>query len=185
ANLGRDLADEVLVAALDQDFSLAGRFDADAFGNPEIHRMAETKLQIELLSLNLGTIPDADQLELLLEAFGHAVNHVGYQRAHRARHRHGPRLGRRDVDHAIVDVERHRRMKLHFALGFGALDPDHAVGMVELHALWQLDGCFGNSRHCSSLRKLSQATRQSTSPPWPCARAWPSDMTPCEVLTMA
>ena len=54
-------------------------------GNRIIDQMREAERQGQALGLHRGAIADADQLELLLVALGHARDHVRQVRARRAR----------------------------------------------------------------------------------------------------
>src|SRR5262249_662840 len=117
-----------------------------------------------------------------LEALGDAGDHVGDQRAHGSRHRVGVvRVAQRLEDDLLA-------VFLHFHVGIGrardraerALDGDLAGGDVQLYALRHRNGIF-----CDSGNKKSEATRQSTSPPTPSARALRSVITPREVERIA
>src|SRR6478672_6384591 len=78
ADLRGDFADALLVGTRDQDLGLRRRRDGDAFRSLEQHRVRETEREAQVLALHGGTVTDADQLELALEAFGHALDHVGH-----------------------------------------------------------------------------------------------------------
>ena len=68
ANLRRDLADLLLVDALDDDFGLQRRLDLDAFRHLVHDRVREAQRQIELVARGLRAVTDADQRELLLRS---------------------------------------------------------------------------------------------------------------------
>src|SRR3989304_1535027 len=72
ADLRGDLADELLVDAAHQDLGLGGCRDLHAFGHLPHHRVREAERQVQFVALRLGTVTDADQVELFLEALGHA-----------------------------------------------------------------------------------------------------------------
>jgi hypothetical protein len=84
ADVGRDLADLLLVDPLDGE--LGGRLDGerDAVGRLDQHRVAEAERELQVRALGLHAVADADDLELLLVALGHPGDHVGDQRAREA-----------------------------------------------------------------------------------------------------
>src|SRR6185503_19681199 len=78
---GRDLADLLAVYALYYDLRLARRLDRDAVRNRELDRVREAEGQVQVLALQGGAVADAYELELALEALGHARDHVREVRA--------------------------------------------------------------------------------------------------------
>src|SRR6185503_2957989 len=76
ADLGRDLADLLLVDAADLDRVGVGRLDFDPLGNREVDVVAIAQLQAQVLALGGGAIADAGDLEHLGEAFGDAGDEV-------------------------------------------------------------------------------------------------------------
>src|SRR5581483_7022166 len=75
ADLRRRLADLLFVDSGDDDVPrLAVDLDVDAFRNREAHRMRVSKLEDHFLPFDLRAVADADDVELLLEALGHALN---------------------------------------------------------------------------------------------------------------
>src|SRR4051812_30686154 len=81
ANLGRGLADLLLVGALDDDLCRRGDFELDTRARLDRHRMGVTDLQLEIGALERGAIADALNLQALFEALRHAFDHVRDQRA--------------------------------------------------------------------------------------------------------
>jgi hypothetical protein len=85
--VGGELADEVLVRALHDDGRGFGHLHGDPLGQRHHHRMGESRLDGDLLALQLGAVPDAGDFQLFREAGGHAVHHVGDERPVEAVHR--------------------------------------------------------------------------------------------------
>src|SRR5262245_41550320 len=81
ADLRGDLADALLVGALDQDLGLGRHRDGDAFRGLEHDRVREAERQVEVLAGERGAIADTDQLQLLLVALADALHHVVEKRA--------------------------------------------------------------------------------------------------------
>src|SRR3546814_4649597 len=86
ADLRRHLTDLREVGAADRDRGRLVALDGDAFRNRIGDVVAEAELQVQRLALHRGTVADAVDLQLLLEAFGHAGHHVLDARAGRAPH---------------------------------------------------------------------------------------------------
>src|SRR5215469_13886293 len=81
ADLGRDLADALDVAAGDGDFRRLRHRDLDAFRDRIDHVVAVAERELQVLALHRGAIADAGDLELLLEALGDALDEVRDLRA--------------------------------------------------------------------------------------------------------
>src|SRR5690606_596475 len=156
ADLGGDFADALLVGTGNQDLGLGGGADGDAFRRLEQHRVRETERQAQVLALHRGTVADADQLELALEAFGHAMHHVGDDRAQGAGDGDPRRILAGQLRLAVLDLDldvgrlgdRQRALR--------ALDVD-ALGLdVQFDTLRQGDRLLGYSGHVRySLRPRS------------------------------
>src|SRR3954447_5053330 len=85
ADVRGDLTDELLVDALDAEAGRAVHGEGDAFGSLEGDRVAVAELELQLgRALGQDAVPDADDLELLLVALGHADDHVVHERAGQA-----------------------------------------------------------------------------------------------------
>src|SRR5207249_3163507 len=80
-DVGGDLTDELPIDAGHRDVRLLLDGDVDPLGNVEHHRMRVTQRKDDLLALHLGTVPDADDVELALEPFCNAQHGVGHQAA--------------------------------------------------------------------------------------------------------
>src|SRR6185312_8384241 len=89
ADAGGDFADQLLVDAADPDFGLLRHGEGDARRRRDVHVVAEAELHGQRLALHRRAVADADQLERLLVALGHAFHHVGDQRAGQAPHAAG------------------------------------------------------------------------------------------------
>src|SRR5690606_28013335 len=79
AHVGSHLADQLLVDAGHRDLGRFGHLEGDPRRSLERHRMAEPALKLEILSLQLGPIADALDLQVAPEAFGDTGDHVGQQ----------------------------------------------------------------------------------------------------------
>ena len=62
-DLGGNLADLLLVDALDVDVGVVGALEGDALGSGVDHRVRVTEGQVEVLALELDTVADAGELE--------------------------------------------------------------------------------------------------------------------------
>src|SRR5258708_36227455 len=81
ANLGSGLTDLLLVGALDDDLRRRGNLKGDAGARLDRHVVRVADLQLEILALERCAVPDALDLQALLEALRDALDHVGDQRA--------------------------------------------------------------------------------------------------------
>src|SRR6185295_11619016 len=81
ADVGGDLADELLVDAPHDDLGRLRHLELDALGSLDRDRMRVAQRQLEVLALELGPVADALDLEPLLEALGDPLDHVGDQAA--------------------------------------------------------------------------------------------------------
>src|SRR6478672_11677941 len=85
ADVGRHLAHELLVEALDGDTGRRGDLEGDALGRVHHDRVREAELQLELRrTLRDAAVADADDLELTGEARRDAGDHVRDERASEA-----------------------------------------------------------------------------------------------------
>src|SRR3954470_16223304 len=106
ADFGGGLSDLLLVDAGDGDvIGLRLDGDVDAFRNRETNRMRVAEGKDHFLPLDFGTVADADDVELALEAVGDAANVVGDQRAHQTME--GARAAlivrARELHHVVLD----------------------------------------------------------------------------------
>src|SRR3954470_20541149 len=77
ADVGGHLADQLLVDALDAEAGLVLDREGDAIGRVEDDRVAVAELELQLgRALGQDAVADADDLEALLVAVGHADDHV-------------------------------------------------------------------------------------------------------------
>ena len=76
SDVGGELADLLLVDAVDDDLVLRRDFDGDAIDLFDGDQVGVTQVHDELVALFAGTIANAVDLEFLLEALGHADDHV-------------------------------------------------------------------------------------------------------------
>jgi hypothetical protein len=151
ADLGGDLAHFLAVDAFDDDLGLARRLDRDAFRYRVAERVRESQGQIQVLALHRRTVADADQLELALEALGHAGDHIREIRPRRAGRRDPRRrvLGGRNGDHELLFVLRDRdaALQTHRQRALGALDGHGVSRERRIDALRQIDRQLCNSGH--------------------------------------
>src|SRR5699024_9172090 len=127
------------------------------------------------------------QLELALEAVVHARHHVGDDGTYGTRHRHvaytAGRHRRRDT---VLNLDFDAVRQAEVQLAVLALDANIATADVTFDTARQRDRRFSYSGHSlvPAVACVGYETLQSTSPPWPAARAARSVITPCEVETM-
>src|SRR5579864_2339134 len=81
ANLCSRLADLLLVGALDDDLRRHGDLERDAGARLDRDRVRVPHLELEVGALERGAVADALDLQALLEALRHALDHVGDERA--------------------------------------------------------------------------------------------------------
>src|SRR6185312_2003215 len=146
---GGDFADQLLVDAADADFGLLRHGEGDARRRRDVHVVAEAELHGERLALHRRAVAHADELESLLVALGHALDHVADQGARQAPHAAG----------ALGVVARSEGQLRPFLLdldlfGHGpgelALGPLHRDGLAiqrDAHAGGDRDGLLTNTRH--------------------------------------
>src|SRR5690554_7664327 len=87
ADLRCDLPDPLLVDAADHDFGRLRALDVDAFRDRIEHVVAETEVELQVVTLHRRTIANAVDLKGLREALRHAVDDVPHQRARQTPHR--------------------------------------------------------------------------------------------------
>src|SRR5262245_195178 len=124
ANLGRHLADPLLVDAGHHDLGRLGRRDRDSLRDRIDDLMAVAELKLQVLALHGGAIADAGDLEPSLEALGHAGNHVGEQCPYGAPHGAGALavVGRVDLDGAALHLDGDIVVQRELQGAFRALD---------------------------------------------------------------
>ena len=76
ADVSGHLADLLLADTAHNDLSLAGNLERDVLGALHDNRVRITQLHLQVLALERSTVTNADQLQLLLVASGHALDHV-------------------------------------------------------------------------------------------------------------
>src|SRR4051794_25432508 len=76
-----DLADNLLVVALDDDAGRNRHLELDALRRLDRHGVRVPERQLEVAALEQGAIADALDLQRLREAARHALDHVGHQGA--------------------------------------------------------------------------------------------------------
>ena len=84
ADVGGHLADQLPVDAGHGDVRLLVDRDLDPVGDVEHHRVRVAEREDDLLALDLGAVADADDVEVLAEALGHALDGVGDEAAREA-----------------------------------------------------------------------------------------------------
>src|SRR5690348_13714882 len=179
ADLGRDLANLLLVDSADLDRVLVGSLHIDAFGQLVVHVVAVTELEAKVLALRLGAVADAGDLEHLGEALGHPgdeVLHVGA--GHAPRRAVALRVGQRShFDLALADLIFHEIVEqLHRERALGALHGQDAAFNRSRDSGRKSDWPLADTGH--------QNTSARTSPPTFWSRASASDNTPRGVDTI-
>src|SRR5687768_6069000 len=149
ADVGGDLPDHLAIGAGDRDVRLLLDRDVDPVGDVEHDRMRVAEREVDLLALQLGAVADADDVELLLEALGDAVDGVGHQAARQA-----VELLQLGVialelgDQVAVLLRKHDAgRQLLQQLALRALHFDRVGGDLDGHALRDRDRLLTNSGH--------------------------------------
>src|ERR1700745_760850 len=105
-DLGRDLADLLLIDARHQDLGGLRTLHLDSLRNGIGDVVAIAKLELEVGALHRGSIADARDLESLGAALGHAGDKIGHKCPRHAPH--GARLlsvlAHRNLDAAFVEL---------------------------------------------------------------------------------
>src|SRR5262249_4164126 len=81
ADVGGHLADQLPIHPGHRDVRLLVDRDVESLRDVEHDRMRVAEREDDLLALQLGAVADADDVELLLEAFGDAEDRVGDEAA--------------------------------------------------------------------------------------------------------
>src|SRR5690606_23709282 len=184
ANVRCHLDDQLLVDALNQDFSQTRGLGRNTFRHLVRNRVRETERQVQYLACRLCTVTDANQLKLLLIAFGYALYHVVDDRA--CGTRLGPcllRLLRRT--HAQLTVflgYRHQLVQLQLQTALAAFHGQRLAVSLDFHTARQFYRAFRYSRHICTL-PFYQDTSPISSPPTLAWRAARSVMMPWLVDT--
>ena len=76
ADIRRDLADELLINAFDDDLGRLRRGDCHTLGHFEVHVVAVAKRQLQGVALHLSPVTNAADLKLFLEALGTPVTRL-------------------------------------------------------------------------------------------------------------
>src|SRR6266545_5465360 len=152
ADLGGHLADPLLVDALHREPGGRVHLEADALRGLDHDRVRVAEAEHQVGALGLHPVADALDLEPLLEAVGHALDHVGHQRADQAVARPAVALvvGPHHAQHAVGLLEGDRRRDL---LGEGALRAGHhrrRALHLHLDARGDLDGEVADTGHARS-----------------------------------
>merc|ERR1712100_553999 len=84
ANLGRLVADKLLVCAADGDLGVVLNREGDTFWGIHLHWMAVAGTDHQLLALDLGPVANADDFQFLGVALRDPFNHVGHEGAAKA-----------------------------------------------------------------------------------------------------
>src|SRR5208283_1240082 len=107
----------------------------DALGNLKLHGVRFAEREGDVLALEFGAVADTDDVELLLEALGDAVNGIGEKRSSQAMQRAMFVVIANRAEHAIFLLELDLRRNQHAELALGALHFDLATADGrDLHA---------------------------------------------------
>src|SRR5947209_8119365 len=150
-HLGGELPDLLLVGALDHDRRRVGHVAGHPVGRRQLDRVGVADRQDDLVLVLAGLVADALDLQPLLEAVGHALDHVVDQAAGQAVQR--PALpfvvAAGDVDDLLArvvldgDLLAERRLQL----ALGAFDAHGAVLDLHLDGGGDDDGLFSDPGH--------------------------------------
>jgi len=150
ANLCGRLADHLLVGSLDEDLGRGRHLECDAGARLDRDGVGVADAELEVGALERGAVADALDLELLLEALRHALDHVRHERPRQAVQRAIlAALGRplhRDDTVGLLDLHPRRDLLLQRAERAG----DRDAGRLDRDgdAVGDLDGCVADSAHC-------------------------------------
>ena len=171
--LRRDLADELLVDADDREAGRVLELEADAGRRVDLDRVAVAEAEQELLADLGGAVADADDLEALAEAVGHADDHVVDERAGQA----VELLVRSSAPSAgvttIVPSSRSsacRGGSSRLSVALRALDRDAPAVDRDVDAGGNGDGKTTDSRHRRPTRR-TPGLRRRAGPCWPARRS--------------
>src|SRR5215471_15076127 len=150
ADLGGGLPDHLLVGALDEDLGRCRHLERDTGARLDRDRVRVADIELEVGALERRAVADALDLELLLEALGHALDHVRDERPGQAVQRPVlPALGRpRDDDLAVALLDLHPRRNLLLQRPERAGDRDAGRLDRDGDAVGDRDGCVADSAHC-------------------------------------
>ena len=111
--------------------------------------MRVADVQNEVLAFLSCTVTDAVDLEGLAEAFGHADDHVVYERTGKAVKGTVDLLiiGTGDMNNACVEFNLHVGCHGHLKCALGALDGDMAAVDLNFYSCGDGNGSSTNSRH--------------------------------------
>src|SRR3954471_4809295 len=149
ADLGGRLADHLLVGSLDEDLRRGRHLERDAGARLDRDGVRVTDAELEVGALERCAVADALDLELLLEALRHALDHVRDQRPGQAVQRPVlPALGRPLHGHDAVGLlDLHPRGNLLLQRAEWAGDRDAGRLDRDGDAVGDLDGCVADSAH--------------------------------------
>src|ERR1051325_1442114 len=178
ADLGRNLSDFLLVDAGDGDVTGLGvDGDVDPFRNREADRMRVAELEHDLAPFDLGAIADADDVELALEAFAHALDVVRHERAHQAVERAGLSffVSPLELHDVVFHVDRDAGDDRRGQASLRSLHDDVVAVLADFDAFRQRDFFLTDARHWTLLTKPGRALRRPRPSSRPhCRRARPS-----------
>src|SRR3954454_11774390 len=157
-----DLADGLLGGPAHGDARGLRHFELDAGRGLDRHGMRVAHRQLEVLALECCAVADALDLEALLEAVGHALDHVRHERAGEAVQRAMVAAVRRtrDRDLAVILLDLHVARDALLKLTLRALHAHELRLDRELHARGDRDRLFANTRHRAT-RPARPARRQT------------------------
>ena len=149
ADVRGNLADLLLGDAVHDDLRLTGHLERDVLGSLHQHRVGEAQLHLKILALERGAVAHAHQLQLLGKAVGHALHHVGDERAHEAMV--GLRFARivrtLDDDFAVLLLDSHDLGERASQLAFRPLHRHRRAVDGHLDAGRNGDGQLADTRH--------------------------------------
>src|SRR5260221_12399526 len=135
ANVRGHLADLPFVRAADHDVRLLVDRDLNTLGNLKLDGMRLAERESNRFALQLRTVADADDVQVLLEALRDAVHRVGEQRASKPVQRPMIFGGALGDEHAVFLLEGDAVGHTDGELALGALHFDFPVLQGDFHAL--------------------------------------------------
>src|SRR6185503_15296244 len=173
ADLGGDLADELLVDADDGEPRRVLDLEADPGRRVDLDRVAVAQVELELLAVERGTVADAGDLEALAVAVGHPDDHVVHERPGEAVELLVVLLlgGPGDDDGAVLLADRDVRMERAAEGPLGAL---HRHGPpVDRHVDTRRDGDgkASDTRHVDRPTRRTRGLRRPAAPGAPAGRS--------------
>src|SRR5262245_28138296 len=166
ATVRRHLSDELPVDAAHRDVRLLVDRDVDPGGDVEHDRVRVAQGEHNLFALDLRAVADADDVELPLEAVGHAGDGVRHETSRQAVQLLQLRVLARGLRNEMavgqLEVDAHGMRLTQFTLR--ALHLNRAVNHLDGDALGNRDRLLSNSRHKRKLASMKFESQKTETP---------------------